>query len=72
MTLRPRLPIASILPILIACVGALLSWWLSLAPRPIPESAPPEVFSAERAHRHIAAVCTAPQKIGICRRESPP
>ena len=42
---------------------------MSLAPWPIPASAPPEAFSAERAHRHIAAVCTAPQPAGSLRND---
>ena len=52
------------LPLVLAGGGAFIAWWLSLAPSPVPATAPAEMFSAERAHRHIAAVCTQPSPAG--------
>lgn len=59
----------TVLPVLVACAGVLFALWMSLAPYPVPASAPPDQFSAERAHRHIAAVCTAPQPAGSVRND---
>ncbi len=59
----------SVLPLLIACGGILVALWMSDAPNPVPASAPPEQFSAERAHLHIATVCTAPQPAGSVRND---
>ncbi len=52
------------IPLLAAVAAVLSAYWMSLAPRPVPATAPPDVFSAERAHRHIAANCTEPQPAG--------
>jgi acetylornithine deacetylase/succinyl-diaminopimelate desuccinylase-like protein len=52
------------LPFLIALAAVVFAWWMSLAPTPVPATALPEVFSAERAHKHIAAVCIEPQPAG--------
>lgn len=54
----------NVFPLLLAAAAVVFAWWMSLAPRPAPASAPPEMFSAERAHKHIAAVCIAPQPAG--------
>ena len=54
----------AVLPFLIAVAAVVFAWWMSLAPTPVPATAPPEVFSAERAHKHIAAVCIEPQPAG--------
>ncbi len=43
---------------------ALFSWWMSLAPSALPETAPPEAFSAHRAIRHIEATCQIPHPAG--------
>ena len=51
-------------PLLLAAAAALFAWWMSLAPRPVPASAPLDVFSAERAIKHIEVVCTEPQPAG--------
>lgn len=52
------------LPLIVAVGSVLLAWQMSLAPRPVPASAPPEVFSAERAFVHIALNCTEPHPAG--------
>lgn len=54
----------SVLPLLVVVVAVLFAWWMSLAPRPVPASAPEEEFSAERAFEHIALNCTEPQPAG--------
>jgi len=51
-------------PLLVAAAAVVFAWWMSLAPTPLPESAPLDKFSAERAHKHIAAVCIEPQPAG--------
>ena len=57
------------LPLLIAFAGVSFALWMSQAPYPVPASAPPDQFSAERAHHHIATVCTAPQPAGSLRND---
>ena len=52
------------LPILVVYGAVVFAWWMSLAPNPVPATAPPDAFSAERAHSHIAAVCTQPSPAG--------
>ena len=51
-------------PLLIAVAAVVFAWWMSLAPTPLPESAPQDAISAVRAHKHIAAVCVEPQPAG--------
>lgn len=51
-------------PLVLATVAVVFAWWMSTEPSPVPASAPPEVFSAERAHKHIATVCIEPQPAG--------
>jgi hypothetical protein len=52
------------IPFLAVLAAAWFAHWMSLAPRPVPASAPADAFSAERAHRHIALNCTEPQPAG--------
>jgi len=40
------------------------AWWMSLAPRPFPENASPEEFSAYRALKHIQATAGWPHPAG--------
>lgn len=54
----------SVLPLLVAAAAVWFAWRMSLPLRPIPASAPPEQFSAERAFEHIALNCTEPQPAG--------
>lgn len=56
-------------PITIAISAAIFAWWMSLPPDPVPATAPADLFSAERAHQHIARVCTAPQPAGSVRND---
>jgi acetylornithine deacetylase/succinyl-diaminopimelate desuccinylase-like protein len=51
-------------PLFLVMTAAFFAYGMSLAPQPVPASAPPEAFSAERAHRHIALNCTEPQPAG--------
>ncbi len=64
MTECNNTPLCKAAPLVLATVAAIFAWWLSLAPSPVPASAPPEAFSAERAMKHIETVCTAPQPAG--------
>ncbi len=41
-----------------------LSWWLAQPPAPLPEDAPPEVFSAGRAMQHMRSVAKEPHAAG--------
>ena len=49
---------------LIAFAVAGLAYWLSLAPSPVPASAPPEQFSAERAMAHVEVMAHKPHPAG--------
>jgi len=69
MTLYSKSPLFRVLPLLAGCIAVFFACWMSLAPWPLPASVSPEAFSAERAHRHIAAVCTAPQPAGSLRND---
>lgn len=69
MTSRIPFSFSHALPLLTGFAGVLFACWMSLAPWPVPDSAPPGDFSAERAHRHIATVCTAPQPAGSLRND---
>ncbi|HOC69260.1 MAG: Peptidase family M28 [Candidatus Hydrogenedentes bacterium ADurb.Bin101] len=69
MSLSAKSSPLAMVPIAVACAGVCFALWMSLAPYPVPASAPPEQFSAERAHQHIAAVCTAPQPAGSVRND---
>ncbi|HOH28592.1 MAG TPA: M20/M25/M40 family metallo-hydrolase, partial [Candidatus Hydrogenedentes bacterium] len=69
MSLPAKSSLLALAPIAVACAGVCFALWMSLAPYPVPASAPAEQFSAERAHQHIAAVCTAPQPAGSVRND---
>lgn len=48
----------------IAFLGAVFAWWMSLAPTPLPENAPPDEFSAYRAIKHIQQMAVEPHPGG--------
>jgi hypothetical protein len=45
-------------------VAALVMYLSQQPPAPLPASAPPTEFSAERAFRHVAALATEPRPVG--------
>jgi hypothetical protein len=63
-TSRTRAGFLKAIPFLAVLAAAWFAHWMSLAPRPVPASSPPDAFSAERAHRHIGLNCTEPQPAG--------
>lgn len=48
----------------VAAIVAAFAWWMSLAPRPLPEDAPPEMFSACRALNYIKETAAEPHPSG--------
>lgn len=64
MTSHAKDGLGKAFPLLAVLAAVLFAYWMSLAPRPVSASSPPELFSAERAHEHIAANCTEPQPAG--------
>jgi hypothetical protein len=50
-------------------LAALLAWWVDRPPAPRPATAPPEVFSAERALGVLAEIARAPHMTGSAEHE---
>ncbi len=69
MTSETKERLFAALPLVLLVAAALFAYWLSLPPSPLSASAPPDLFSAERAHAHIARVCTEPQPAGSLRND---
>lgn len=44
--------------------AAVFSWWMSLAPNPLPANAPETEFSAYRAFEHVKAMAQEPHPVG--------
>jgi hypothetical protein len=66
ITMEPKQPFAPAVSLFLflALVAALVMYLSQRPPAPLPASAPPAEFSAERAFRHVAVLATEPRPVG--------